>query len=167
MSYLFGNILLITKGDLINMAILNLFIIAFVIISYKKLQMILFDREFAAIAGIRVDLYYMVLLCLVALVVVLLVSVVGIIMVVALLTLPAAVGSFFSKKLWQMMLWSVFICMLFSSTGIFIAYESDLPTGPMIIVISVGVYLVSILTKNILARTNSAFPSKSPQILEK
>ena len=70
---------------------------------YPKLLALCFDEEFAELRGVRVKLYYMLLLCLTALTVVLLVRVVGIVLVIALLTLPAAVAGHFARQLWQMM----------------------------------------------------------------
>ncbi len=92
MSYLFGNIVLITKDDLLLIAGLDAAVLLSAFLFYNKFLAICFDEEFARVRGVRVDLYYLFLLCLVALTVLLLVRVVGIVMVIALLTLPAAVA---------------------------------------------------------------------------
>ncbi len=96
--------------------------------------------------------YYLLLLCLTALTVVLLVRLVGIVMVVALLTLPAAVASFFSRQLWQMMLWATVVCAALIAVGMGVSYRFELPTGPVIIVLAAAAYLAVILGSRLRLR---------------
>ena len=103
MRYLFGDILLISKSDVWLVAIMDVVVVVLGLGFYPKLLALCFDEEFAELRGVRVKLYYMLLLCLTALTVVLLVRVVGIVLVIALLTLPAAVAGHFVRQLWQMM----------------------------------------------------------------
>ncbi|KPK58749.1 MAG: hypothetical protein AMK73_09015, partial [Planctomycetes bacterium SM23_32] len=130
MSYLFGNILMITRRDLWLVGALDVVVVALGVAFYNKLLAVCFDEEFALLRGVRVQVYYLLLLCLAALTVVLLVPVVGIVMVIALLTLPAAVAGHFSRRLWQMMALSVAFCVLFTSVGLGVSYTYDLLSGP-------------------------------------
>ena len=90
MSYLFGDILLITKRDVWMVAGLDILVTAVAVFFYNKLLAVCFDEEFARTRGLAVDYYYLLLLCLIAVTIVLLVYLVGIVLVIALLTLPAA-----------------------------------------------------------------------------
>lgn len=143
MSYLFGNILMISRTDLWIVGALDLVVVATGMLCYEKFLAICFDEEFALLRGVPTRFYYLLLLGLTALTVVLLVSVVGIVMVIALLTLPAAVASHCARRLWQMMILSVLFCMLFTTSGVTVSYLYDTPTGPTIILIAGAVYLVS------------------------
>ena len=49
---------------------------------------------------------------------VLLIRVVGMVLVIALLTLPPAIAGYFSRQLWQMMLWAVLFCAILVGAGI-------------------------------------------------
>ncbi len=151
MSYLFGNILLVSKQDLALVLGLDALVLLLALLFYNKFLAVCFDEKFAQLRGINVEFYYLLLLCLTALTVVLLVTVVGIVMVIALLTLPAAVACQFSSRLWKMMLLSIGLSMFFTSSGIALSYESDLPSGPVIIVIAGISYLLSISYKKIKA----------------
>ncbi|MBD3335296.1 MAG: iron chelate uptake ABC transporter family permease subunit [Candidatus Eisenbacteria bacterium] len=142
MSYLFGNILLISGRDLWLMAALDVVVVGLALVFYNKLLAVCFDEEFARVRGLNVEFYYLLLLCLSALTVVLLVTVVGVVMAVALLTLPAAVAGQFGRRLWHMMALAVLFCMLFTSAGLGLSYSYDLPTGPTIIVLAGSVYLL-------------------------
>jgi len=141
MSYLFGNILLLTKADIWMVLGLDIIIVLAGVLFYNRFLAVCFDEEFARLRGIPVRLYYLVLLAMTALAIVLLVRVVGIVMVVALLTLPAAVASYFSRSLWQMMLFATICCMLFICSGLAASFSADLPAGPTIIVIAGFVYI--------------------------
>jgi zinc transport system permease protein len=141
MSYLFGNILLITQKDVWLVLTLNGLILGLTIFFFNKFQAICFDEEFARLRGINTDIYYLILLGLTALTVVLLARVVGIVMVIALLTLPAAVAGCFSRRLWHMMTIATLFCMFFVGSGLAVSYSYDLPSGPTIIIVAGIVYL--------------------------
>jgi len=142
MSYLFGNILMVSSDELLLILGLGILVLGFSLLFYNKLLAICFDEEFARIRGVRVDLFYILLLCLTALTVVLLVTVVGIVMVIALLTLPVAVATHFSKRLWVTMVISAALTTLFTISGLALSYGPDLPAGATTIVLAGGVYLV-------------------------
>ncbi len=145
MSYLFGDILMLSKGDVWLVAILDAVVVGVALLFYHKILAVCFEEEFTYLRGVRVDLYYMLLLCLTALTVVLLVRVVGIIMVVALLTLPPAVAGYFARRLWQMMSIAVVLCLFFTTAGLGISYGQDLPATPCIILLAGGVYLLVVI----------------------
>lgn len=141
MSYLFGNILMVSPVDLWLMASLDLLIVTVGLLFYRQFLAVCFDEEFALLRGVRVQSLYLLLLCLVALTVVLLVSVVGIVMVIALLTLPAATAGYFSRRLIGMMGLSVLLCALFTTGGLALSYASALPAGATIILLAGAAYL--------------------------
>lgn len=143
MSYLFGDILMVSATDLLLISLLDLVLIATVLLLYNRIVAISFDEEFARISGIRVDFFNTVFLLLVALTVVLLVRVVGIILVVALLALPAATAGRLTTRLPFMMLGAVFFCMTSTVGGLALSYKANLPTGSTIIIIAASLYLVS------------------------
>ncbi|KJR97621.1 MAG: membrane protein [Desulfobulbaceae bacterium BRH_c16a] len=142
MSYLFGNILLVTRNDIFFVLLLDVLVVCIVGIFYNKFLAICFDDEFAGLRGIRTHWLYLVLLCLTALTIVLLVRIVGIVMVIALLTLPAAIAGNFATSIRQMMLLSVLLCAIFILSGLGVSYQLDLPSGPVIIAIAATVYLL-------------------------
>ncbi|HHE46371.1 MAG TPA: metal ABC transporter permease, partial [Bacteroidetes bacterium] len=152
MSYLFGNILLISRADLYLVFLLDALVVVIGVSFYNKFLAVCFEEEYARLRGIRVELYYLLLLCLTALTVVLLVRIVGIVMVIALLTLPAAVAGNLSHRFWQMMLLSILFSMFFIAGGLGISYRNDLPSGPTIIVLAGVVYLLVVVGKRLSVR---------------
>ncbi len=143
MSYLFGNILLVSQKDVWMVMGLDFLVVLVCGVFYNNFLAVCFDEEYARIRGVNARTYYLILLGLTALTVVLLVRVVGIVMVVALLTLPAAIAGHFVKGLWQMMVLAAALCMFFVSSGLATSYSMDLPSGPVIIIMAGAVYLLT------------------------
>ena len=76
MSYLFGNILMVSRADLYVMAALDAVAILIVTLFSKQFLAVSFDPEFAQVRGVRVEFFHLLLLCLIALSVVVLIQVV-------------------------------------------------------------------------------------------
>lgn len=136
MSYLFGNILMVSSTDLWLIAALDLVVLAVVALYHKQLLAVCFDSEFATLRGVHVHRFYFLLLGLTALTVVLLVSVVGIILVIALLTLPAAMANLFAGRLRTMMIIASVLCAVLTTAGLALSYSPDLPAGAVTILLT-------------------------------
>jgi zinc transport system permease protein len=143
MSYLFGNILMVNPADLRLIVALDAVVLAAALVFHKQFQAVCFDEEFARVRGLRVEFYYLLLLCLTALTTVLLVTVVGIVMVIAMLTLPVAVAGRFARRLWHMMILSVLLSAVLTTAGLAVSYAPNLPAGATIIALSGAAYLAS------------------------
>jgi len=141
MGYLFGNILLIGRGDLWTMAALDGFVLVIGLGMYPQLEAVSFDEEFARLRGLRVDLCVLLLMVLVALTVVLMVSIVGIVLVIALLTLPAAIAGQFTSTLRGMMALASLLAVSFTTAGLALSYSPDLPAGATTILVAGAAYL--------------------------
>jgi len=152
MSYLFGNILMAPREDVYLMAGLDVVIVVTVVLFYKQFLAVTFDEEFGRLRGVNVELFYLLLLCIVAITVVLLIQIVGLILVIALLTLPAAIAAQYVGTLGRMMVLATAIGMVFTSGGLAISYQPDLPAGATIIVLAGASYLLSTLATGLMRR---------------
>ncbi|HIE07457.1 MAG TPA: metal ABC transporter permease [Desulfarculaceae bacterium] len=139
-SYLFGDILLVSVRDLKLIIALDIVIILFFYRFYHIVTAICFDEEFARLRGLKVDLFYQLLLGLTAVSVVLLIRVVGIVMVIAMLTLPAATAGLYARTLAGMMLLAVMFSAIAIVGGIILSYSANLSSGPIIIVCAGVIY---------------------------
>jgi len=158
MSYLFGNILMVSQQDVWLIVALDVIVVGLSLAFYKQLLAVCFDEEYARTRGIPVERYYMMLLMLTALTVVLLVTVVGIVLVIALLTLPVAAAGQFTRRLWHMMLLAIGLSVLITSGGLVLSFGPDLPSGSVTILLAALIYCAAILirrpTKRIRQVTN-------------
>jgi zinc transport system permease protein len=152
MSFLFGNILLVPVRELWFMAALDLVLLVTVALFYRQFLAVAFDDEFARLRGVPVELFYLLLLVLVAVTVVLMIQVVGLILVIALLTLPAAVAGQWTRTLAAMMGVATLIGLLLTSGGLALSYAPDLPTGPTIILLAGALYLISAVTAGFVVK---------------
>lgn len=143
MTYLFGNILLVSSAQIWLMLALDACLVAIVVLFFRQFEAVAFDEEFARLRGLPVTWLYLLLLCLIAASVVLLVQIVGLILVIALLTLPAAVARHYVYNIAPMMILSGCITAAFCLTGLALAYGPDLPAGATIILVAAIAYLFS------------------------
>ncbi len=143
MSYLFGNILMVAPTQLKLLFLLDVLVVGACVLLYNRFLAVCFDEEFSRVRGVSVDLYYVILLGLTALTVVALVSVVGIVMAIALLTLPTAVASGFTRVLWKQMILTSVLGVAFTTLGLGVSYGPDLPAGAAIVCLAGATYLAS------------------------
>lgn len=153
LSFLFGNILMVSTETIWFLIILDIFIIAIVFIFYRQLVYVCFDEEYATLRGINTELIYTLLLTLIALTVVILVQSVGLILVIALLTLPSAISALYSKSIFRMILISILLILTFTFIGFIFAFNYNLPSGATIILISGIGYFIALGIKK--SRTNA------------
>jgi len=147
MGYLFGNILMVSSSDLWMLAALDVIAVGIGLLFYNQFLAVCFDQEFARLRGMKVELFYLLLLCLAALTVVVLATVVGIVMVIALLTLPIGIAALFSTTMWRMMVISAILCAIFTTSGLVLSYEPDYPAGATTIIIAGAAYLAAVTLK--------------------
>lgn len=144
-TYLFGNILSVTRTEIVLMLILSL-VVAFVVITgFTYWKAWLFDEEFTQILGISAARLEYFLLVMVALTVVVLIRVVGIVLVIALLTAPAATAGLLTRTFKARMLWSIILGMGVILTGLGLSYQFNTASGAAIVLTACALYLVAYL----------------------
>jgi zinc transport system permease protein len=141
MSYLFGNILMVTRRDLVTIVALAASVLAIFFLFYKGLVAVAFDEVFARVQGVRTKLLLQLLLVMIALTVVILIQMVGIILVVALLTIPPVISLSLWKDLRAVLLSSVAVGVAITLGGLGLSFSYDLPSGPAIVLLGVGLLL--------------------------
>ena len=146
-TYLFGEILLVSSRDVWFAAIFGALIVGTVFFNFKKLEAVCFDEEYALLRGVNVGRQNRLLLVLTAISVVLMLRLVGMAMVVALLTLPAATASRFTKRLSSMIVVSILVCFVGSWLGVWLSVRLDCSTGPVIILVVAVFYAISLPIK--------------------
>jgi zinc transport system permease protein len=149
MTYLFGNLLLATAGDVRLTACLTALVLAALLLLRKPLVAVAFDEEFAAVQGVPVRAFVTVLLVLVSVTVVLLIQVVGVILVLALLTIPPLTARAFARDLGRVIAISIAVGLASTAGGLALSYRWDLPSGPAIILLGAAVLAAAYLVKTL------------------
>mgnify|MGYP000959518759 FL=1 len=157
-SYLFGNILLVTSGDLIALGALALVLVLLFVLGYRRILYIAFDADFARVRGLRVELWERVLLLLVAVSLVLTIRSVGIMLLLSLLTLPQTTVGLFTSDFRQIIFGSIILSALANIGGLLLSYYVlSVPSGVLIILLlflflALGKCLSALLRKRSLRR---------------
>ncbi|HKL47199.1 MAG TPA: metal ABC transporter permease, partial [Candidatus Izemoplasmatales bacterium] len=155
-TYLFGNILSVTRFDLVLMTILTMIIVSVIFIYFQDWKAHLFDQEFTKIMRKKTKILENILLILLALTVVVLIRVVGIILVIALLSVPAAASSYLTGKLHLRMIYSMIFSFAFIFIGLVVSYYTDLSTGAIIVFAAVILFFsIRYISKRIVHKQAS------------
>jgi len=141
MSYLFGNILLVSGRDLVLLAVLDAVVVFLAWRYYPQIEASAFDEEFAKVRGVPTDAIFLATLAVTAVAVVLLQTFVGIVMVIAMLTLPSGTAGFAAKNLAAMMIAGTALSAVFTVGGLAASWALDLPAGAVVVVIAGAAFL--------------------------
>lgn len=150
MSYLFGSILAVERGDLYYMGGLVLVTLMVLLLRYRQILAVSYDSEYASLQGINVRLYFTLILILCALSVVIAMKIVGLIMVIAMLTIPVFIAEKLAASLLQMMGYAVGFALMFSLGGLWLSYSYDLSSGASIILVASLFMLLFLLAMRLL-----------------
>jgi len=142
-GYLFGNILAVTRGDIITIAVMGTVVLIVVSVFFKEFLLLCFDEEYGQTLGLpMVPLYYL-LLVLIAITVVLAMKVIGIVLVSALLILPAATAQMWFRDYRAVIIVSIVISLCTVVSGLFASYYLNIASGASIVLIGTALFLVS------------------------
>jgi zinc transport system permease protein len=146
-SYLFGDILTVSRTYLYLMIGLSLVTVVSVAAFFNYLRGYMFDEEYIRVLGINSVLLENSIFILIALGIVIMIKVVGIILSIALLTIPPATAKLITKDLKHMMLLSSGIGMIYNIGGLVISYYLNIPSGATIILFSSMCYFILMMFK--------------------
>lgn len=129
MSFLFGNILTVTRSDLAALGILAVVVLAVFGFAWRQIVFVAFDRQFARSMGVPVNAISYFMAVLVALAIVFSIKTVGIVLLISLLTLPAVIANSFTKRYGRITVWSVVFGVLGNMIGLIVSYYMNIPAG--------------------------------------
>ncbi|NDW13658.1 metal ABC transporter permease [Bacteroides sp. 214] len=149
-AYLFGNILTITTTDLFVLGVISILLIAFFAVFINPIIYIAFDREFARSQGLPVVWFEYMLMFFIALTIVGCLRMVGIVLVMSLLTIPQMTANLFTNNFKKIIWISIGIGCLCCVGGLIASYYLNIPSGASIIFLSIVVYAISKLGKQLV-----------------
>ncbi len=141
-AYLFGNILTVSTGDIIWIAVLSLLLIALFGLFLREIVYVAFDRDFAVTQGLPVKLIEYVMMFFIAVTIVLSIRLVGIMLLMSLLTLPQITVNLFTSDFKKIIFGSIAIGFLGCVAGLVLSYFLNVPSGAFIILVLVLFFLV-------------------------
>jgi ABC-type Mn2+/Zn2+ transport system permease subunit len=142
---LIGSIEKITPWETTIVVILSVLVFYVIKRLYQKMMLMNVYEDLAVMEGINIKLYNLLYLLSIAIVVALGVYLVGGLITAALIAIPAASAKNVSSGLRSYKIWAIVLGIISVIAGIFIAGFFHLPTGPMVIVSGVVLFLISII----------------------
>lgn len=146
-SFLFGNILTITRGDILLLGILSLMLALFFALFLRPIVAIAFDPEFARSQKLPVTFFEYALMVFIALTIVACLRMVGIVLAISLLTLPQMTANLFTFKFKYIIWLSIAIGYISCLGGLFISYKYQIPSGASIIFVSILFYIIAKISR--------------------
>jgi manganese/iron transport system permease protein len=132
---LFGDVLGISWGDVVESGIITLLVVAFMLIKGKDLLVFVFDRQHAKVIGLPVTALHYGLLAMLSLTIVGALKAVGMILVIAMLIAPGAIAHLLTTKFQSMVMVSVAISLCCSFLGVYLSFFIDSAPAPTIIML--------------------------------
>ena len=149
-SFLFGSILSITWADVTIISVLVLVTTVVMMVVNQRLLFVSFDEDYARTTGINVALMNGMYSVILALTIVVGIQLVGIVLLNALLVIPASTVRMFSRSLKDMFVYTPIVSMIVITTGIVLSFILDIPSGPVIAIISGSVFLLAIFLRKMI-----------------
>ncbi|WP_042162731.1 metal ABC transporter permease [Paenibacillus gorillae] len=146
-GYLFGSIYTLGNIDLVTIAIVTVVVLIAMRTQVKELFLLTFDEDAAAVSGLPVRFYNVMISVLTALVISASIKIVGALLVSALLTIPAACSLIIARSFRQTIFAVVIIGELAVVFGLLIAGVWNLAPGGTIVLLLIAILLVLILFK--------------------
>ena len=139
-SFLFGNVLGVTDGDIRLSLIVGSFVLGLLVLLYRELLITSFDRVAAEAMGLPVFWLDLLLLILISLTIVVSLRAVGNILVVAMLVTPAASARLLTNRLPVRMAISAAIGVTSGVLGLFVSYHEDVAAGGTIVLVATAIF---------------------------
>lgn len=156
--YLYGQAATMTDIHILIYGILSAVVLAVVILFYKEIQSIAFDRDYARSLGINTKLVDAIVFVLIVMAVVIGIRSVGVVLMSAMLIAPAVAARQYTNKLYVMFFFAGFFGLASGFLGNYFSVEFtkrlavnypmarlSLPTGPMIVIVASIFCLLSLM----------------------
>ncbi len=140
---LFGNILGVSRSDLVMMTAVVILVLGFVFLFYKELLATSFDPAHSQAIGLSPEVMRYGLLGAIAVTTVVGAQTVGVVLIVALLVTPAAAASLVSRRLTRIVALSVAFSVISTVTGFYASYYLDFASGPSIVLALTVIFVIS------------------------
>ena len=142
-SYLVGDILSISNTEILYLFLAFIAVILFWYLMFNKLNVTSINTTLARSRGVNTKTIDNVFAVLIAIIVMISIRFIGILLINSLLILPAASSRNVAKNMRTYHLFAVIFSLFSGITGLIISYYWNIPTGPMIVLISGLIYFIT------------------------
>jgi zinc transport system permease protein len=147
-GFLFGDILTISKRDIVLISGVGLAALSTLAFCFKPLLQIAFNKDLARVEGINVRFFEYLIFLVIALVVTVSLKIVGIILVTSLLIVPAASAKNLASNMRQLFGLSMIFGVFSGIVGLMLSIHFNSPSGPTIVLVSIGIFFLTLFKRN-------------------
>ncbi|MDX2485686.1 MAG: metal ABC transporter permease [Pseudodonghicola sp.] len=142
-TIIMGNILAITPGDTVQLAIIGFVCLAVLLAKWRDLMVVFFDENHARTIGLRPDVLKAVFFVLLSAAIVAAMITVGAFLVIALVVTPGATAYLLCDRFPKLIVISVVIGTLTSFLGAYASFFLDGATGGIIVALQTLIFLLA------------------------
>lgn len=146
-TFLFGNILTVSRADVLAFAIYTAVLAALFAWRYRMIVAVAFDRDFAHVAGLPVRLISLVMTVMTALCIVLTIRLVGVMLLMSMLSLPMMVAEVWCHRFGRLMTVSACVAVVCGVAGLIAGLFIDVPCSALIVMLLAVSYAASRIIK--------------------
>jgi zinc transport system permease protein len=146
MALLFGDLLAVSKSDVIVILTSSLIALALLIKLWRPLLAITINEDLARVEGVPVTAVRTALMLIIALTIAIAMKVVGALLITALMVIPAAAARNFSSSPEQMAVKAGLIGLISVLLGLASSWYLDTPAGPSVVLSASLIFLFGLLT---------------------
>ena len=143
---LFGDMLGINGGDILQTGIIALVIALAIGIKWRDFLLFCFDYQQAQVSGLHTRWLHYGLLCMVSLTIVATLKAVGIVLSISLLIAPGAIAVLLTNRFHVALLVAMVVSVTISLLGIYLSFFIDSAPAPTIVVLFALVFMVTFIT---------------------
>ena len=148
-SYLVGDILSISESEILYLFVAFILTFIFWFYLFNKINAVSLNATLAKSKGINVKAMENIFAILIAVMVMISIRWVGILLINSLIILPAASSRNISMNMRSYHLFSIIFALFSGISGLIISYYTNIPTGPMIVIISGIIYFITFGIKKV------------------
>ena len=141
-TIIFGNILGIAAGDVVQLVIVSLVCLAIILLKWRDLMLFCFDANQARALGMRVGALHVLLLILLSATAVAALQAVGACLVVAMLVTPGATAYLLTDRFSTMLILGAIFGSVTAFIGAYASYFVDGATGGCIVTLQAVLFLI-------------------------
>ena len=146
-TFLFGNILTISRGDLWAFGAYTILLAAFFAWKFRVIVACAFDADFARVNQLPVRWINMAMTIMTALCIVLTIRLVGIMLLMSMISLPQMTAEVFVRKFKSIMALSAVISLTCGLCGLALATIIDVPCSALMVAVMCGAYFICRVAK--------------------
>lgn len=149
-SFLFGSVVAITEEEMISVVVVSLLVFIGFFMFYKELFFITYDEGSARLAGVPVAMVNVIFTFLTALAISVAARTVGTLIVSSFIVLPIACSMQLSRSYRQTVRRAILFAVLFSFSGLLMAYRFNLVPGASMVLVGIICLIVILVVKGIV-----------------